>query len=316
MINKFNTHWVFICGMMSESQPPHELQQEGESPQVDLGDRHIYDIQFAVKVLKKKGVPLSNISILIDYNTPPTISYLENIGTGIKVQEINQFHTVANSKNLDNLVICVYGHGNHDGIDGKIKLKSSNIVSSINSGVKNCVVIFGQCYSGIYNYHDAFLTTHPNICFLGATNFNTSVSSPFSTAFLKDSDLLNDWVANIFMFIIFCCFLWPKDAVDTDGDGQLTLIDLFKKASILTNEYFRTTKSGHPIGIYEKQKRLFLINEHEKIHEYNGTKVESNVSLEKTALLELIDSHYASLHHIQDPWILNRKKAEQIEFDI
>lgn len=298
--------------MMSESEPI----QPDVDPQVGLGDRHIYDIQFATKILKKRDVPLSNISILIDYNAPPTIAYLKSIGTEITIQNIDHFQAVANSKkDLDNLIVCIYGHGSHNGIDGKINLKLNHIVSAIDIQIKNCAIIFGQCYSGIYNYHDAFLIDRPNICFLGATNFNTSLSSPLNTAFIEDPELSNNWIANIFMAFIFLSFIYPHE-YDADGDNKLTLVDIFKNASSLTNVYFSNRKSLQPIEIYKKQKRLLSIDEHEKIHEYNATELEPNIVLEKTSLLEFIHSHYASLYHLQDPWILNHKKAEQIEFNI
>lgn len=303
IINNSNTHWVFVCGINSEKDNPL---------------RHVMDIFFALNVLKRKGICSSHISVLID---PVADHLLLELPDQLPFDQVNkysvsEFNQVVNSKPLENLVITVLGHGSPQGIDANYELKPSHLVNAIYSvdSIKGCVVIFGQCYSGIYNYINLMgndtqgvETKVPSICFIGASGLNSSLSSTVSIR-LSDNPL--SWVANMFLCWFF---LWIENNSgvqrDVDGDDKETLADAYKFAGANTSYFLlNEVKANIALELYSKQQEL--------VEKQRQIVRSPDADLEIEGLKLQIKSLVSINHTVQDPWILNANKAREIVFDL
>lgn len=83
--------------------------------------------------------------------------------------------------------------------------------------------MFCQCYAGIYK-HLSLESTDKRIVYIGATDLTPSISTPSLPSV--------SWSANITL-----CLLseWLKRPCDIDGDGKLSVIDLYMFTSAYTN---------------------------------------------------------------------------------
>lgn len=93
----------------------------------------------------------------------------------------------------------------------------------LNSIIRSASVILVQCFAGVFNYTNTTKkdskgkTVHTNICLLGVSHLNSSLSGlvPIS---INQKNV--SWVANIFLFHFFDWILNPQDI---DGDSKNTL---------------------------------------------------------------------------------------------
>lgn len=302
MINQSNTHWIFVCGMNSEK---------------DDQSRHVYDIFFALSILKRKGVSHNNISVLVE---PDPNHLLANLPDplpfdGVTVMEVAEFQTVINSKTSENIVLTILGHGSPQGIDANSLLKPHDLINTIHlkNELKKCVVIFGQCYSGIYNYTNLIKEFNngddkPIISFIGASNLNSSLSSPVSVT-LHSYPL--SWVANIFVCFFFLWINNNQIQRDIDGDSKDTLSDAYKYAGAYTSSFLLNEKAKISLEIYQLQQQMY-----EKEKSINTVLPDVNLQMEIDGLRKTITNKAMINHNIQDPWILNANKAREIEFDL
>lgn len=303
MINQLNTHWVFVCGMNSEK---------------DDQLRHVTDIFFALSVLKRKGISHNNISVLIDPSPHHLLSYLPDDlpFDGIKISPVQDLKQIIHSRSLENLVLTVLGHGSPQGIDADSLLKPHDLINIIHSkkDIKNCAVIFGQCYSGIYNYINLIKEcgsdeSKPVICFIGASGLNSSLSSSVSIELY--SKPLN-WVANIFLCYFFVWIENNEIHRDIDGDNKETLADAYKYAGANTSQHLLQTKANIALALYPIQQALS--DKTKLVDESSPDYLDQLVDIDG---LRTRIKNFASINHtVQDPWILNANKARNIIFDL
>lgn len=306
MINKTNTHWIFVCGIDSEK---------------DNQLRHVTDIFFGLSILKRKGIDNDSISVLVDPCSDSLLSDLPDqlAFDGIVIRPIADLCNIVHSKTHDNIVLIILGHGSPQGIDSHNQLKPHDLINIIHSKnqLKKCVVIFGQCYSGIYNYTNLIKECSiddqdkPIICFIGASGLNSSLSSTVSIEL--NSRPLN-WVANIFL----CCFfIWIENnqiCRDIDGDSKETLADAYKFAGVHTSAHLLQAKADIALKLYPLQQTLY---DKQKLRDASDDpSINLNLDMDIKGLETRIKLFASINHTIQDPWILNANKARDIVFDL
>lgn len=156
--NISDSKWIFIAG----SEP-----------------RFVFDIANAANIVQQKqGNCVHNIYFFTDCPDATAILAANNLPAGqlfgldALTQQIGLFNDVSS-------VYCaVSSHGDIDGIENKIK--PNELIQNIESikGLTDGFVLFGQCYSGIFN-----LTDQSKLCVLGASNFYPSISSSAASGF-------------------------------------------------------------------------------------------------------------------------------------
>jgi|GEM_PF-519689 len=308
MITAENTHWVLICGINSEKEN---------------SARHVNDLAFGLSVIRGKGVPKESIDILVDPCINNIISELPNRDHFQDIQldrVINYKHTLISKPNLNNLIIIIFGHGFAGGIDADDSLKPHNLISAIHQKqhLNCCIVVFGQCYSGIYNFLNLSApecsSKLPNICLLGASNLNSSLSSAVQINLANDT--LHSWSANIFLFTFF---MWIGNHNleafnlhrDIDGDGKETLMDAYKFAGVVTSQILLNCKTDIAIAIHAKQQEL--VKKQKDLEKADGEE-KLTLQLDINGLIIYIRKATDISHTIQDSWFLNAHKAREIEF--
>jgi hypothetical protein len=308
VINTTNTHWVFLCAIKSED------------PIKGNPERHLKDVVLGLSVLVDTlKIHRQNISLLLD-SQPISIQHQQTHDSLLtyidKIHPISDFNNIITKTTLPNIVVLIFGHGSIDGLDANYKLKPFELVNILHSrqNLESGVVVFGQCFSGIYNFVELYgnKSSNAHLCFLGASNLNSSLSS----AQLNEGQLR--WVANLFMLFFFD---WLSiKGVDIDGDGRTTLMDVYKYAGGRTSENLLTAKEKIASTLYYAQKELDQIETEYKNKNFTTseeeTKFKDKYEFDKDFLLRTIKNASDIKHTVQDPWFLNSNKAREIEFQL
>lgn len=174
--------------------------------------------------LRKIGYPEDKITVISDTSTaelqgrhgfPATINYEDSSNM------LNYIETI----DCENLIIVSSCHGSMDGFDSKKKIQPYPFVTALNnnSKAKNIFVMFGQCFSGIFNYSPLDLK-EKNIVLMGAAGMSSSYSAE---RLVLDGTRL-DWCVN---YAVWAFFNWISNPSDVDGDRRTTAMDLYKYVS-------------------------------------------------------------------------------------
>lgn len=186
-------------------------------------------------------------------------------------------------------------------LGGTVCIRPNELISSIkqNEHIQNCLVFFGQCYAGVFNYTNVS-DENKNIVYIGATGMRSGISSYTKWDISSTSSL--QWIANI---SVFWMFEWMENPVDVDNDGNYSIMDLYKYVSFQTNRITEYIEKEQTISFIKTKIDLEF--------------VKKSVSDQK-ALLSLLDaqaniakSNYLIPH--QDCWILNAIPASKIYFE-
>ena len=288
-----DTIWVFISGSDEE--------------------RFVDDISFGIQCLLSRGHLLNKILVFIDQPLGPAFSSTYRLPTGLIVYATKELQQVLGDQNSSTLAVVVTGHGNHNGVAASPDIQPYNLLSIVKGlpSLGSALIVLGQCFAGTFNYLEA-RSTHPKtrkiippeVCIIGATDLNFSVSLPFDIS--QDSNLVQfacekSWNANLFLFYFMLQLL---KQIDIDGDGKHTVIDAYKVAGISTNGELLRGKVRAYIDIFQIIQRSTVSQlKQTSVAQQLAEKAREDIA--KVSEVILIN---------QNPWILNANFARQLEF--
>jgi hypothetical protein len=303
-----STLWIFISG--------------GDE------DRFIDDIRFGISVLKSKGVPKDKIKVFLD-GIPKLRD--KRSGTPIieKYEPLSKLEDVLAIESSETAVLMTTGHGGEYGLVHQETqyLSPYKVISAVRSiqNLKRAALVLGQCYAGVFNFVDA--SGDKPLCIIGSTGYEVSLSFPSNQNMkptlkpidqnLKDICKLNDWTANLFLYNFF---QWIHSPKDIDGDGQLTLMDAFKFASIEINKFLNSLKRQISLEIPTHIDRYHeIIRSIPMLIPADGKQELTDalftfMNVQSESLRQQIENQLQNLYIQHEPFILNAKLAQQITF--
>ncbi len=260
--------------------------------------RHLNDLFFILFLLQKYDVPRENIYLAIDTciikelkksNTYQNISTIieDNIGNIIDIVEFETSYIRNKDKDL---VFISSGHGNINGlhISKNNSMLTSDYFEDIACETKDTLLIMSQCYAGAFHHLD----TRKNICVLGASEYQESLSLPVikllgnldnGTIYFKDYIDKNlgefilknlafriDISINPFLFCLFLVMINPDKHIKS---RKKHLINIYKNATSLMSNYLldtfqhvriQSSPDPHPQTVYIEGIRInqqsYLLN--------------------------------------------------------
>ncbi|MBL8355639.1 MAG: hypothetical protein JNM01_12490 [Delftia acidovorans] len=295
------TKWVLFLGSSSEPE-----------------NRHIFDLSYGLSCLENNGIKPEDIEIYVDGANRSNIENLIHIGTTNRypVRVSQDFFDSAVNNNHDNLVIFFSGHGYHLGIDAVNPITPHKLLTRLKGtpNLKQSVVFLGQCYAGIFNYIGAGRKPEERVdaVLIGATGLHTSLSSQTTETFPNGIDI--PWLANVFLLFAFKWFLNP---VDIDGDGRFSIMDCYKFAGCMANNFNKTCRRNsfeHSISAREKYfQATALVQQMQGITGLQPGEL-SLKQLELQSAESIYMQSFDVYHTHQESWILNSIPAQHIEF--
>lgn len=283
---KDNTHFIFVAISSKVPEPDNEKE------------RFIKDIFHCVFILQQKGVDGGSISIISDW---PSSDWEKHGFPPIHPIMPADAYKHIESIDTDNLIIVSSCHGGINGIGTVDGIKPNELITAIktNQRISNCVVFFGQCYAGVFNYTNVS-DENKKIVYIGATGMRSGLSTLMQWNITPTNPI--KWSANISVYYMF---EWIDNPVDVDNDGQYSVMDLYKYVSFKTNE---------------KTELLEKVEEHRYLNKKIQLELVKCLNNAKPDLIKLLDSqalvalnNYIIPH--QDCWILNAIPASSMYFE-
>lgn len=288
IVTRENTVWVFVAAGGAEG-------------------RHISDLLWGISVLKRKGVRESQIYIFTDFIPTATIMNAFGINKNIFHAKYlkNELQKITGFKHM---IMAVSGHGTHIGLPvSGSKLAPNDVIQAIRScsDLESGTLILGQCYAGVFNFLPA--SDKPEIVIMGATNLYSSLSATITLKHpLISSDLklqLQSWLANIFLFYIFD---WILNPTDIDGDGKVTVADMYKYAGVRSNQHLLLLKSQ-----LAKTYDDWCIAAKQKLDDHESGKTLLS-EIEKKSIETQLENNLSNLYLHQEPWLLHATLARDL----
>jgi len=201
--------------------------------------RHLNDLLFILYLLKKYDIPKENILLYIDKEILGNLDtktlnkkfkgmlFREFFEQNSTVKDIKDIFSFKRDKNKD-LVFFASGHGNIDGLsNGKLKkFITPCFFEKISNFEKITFLFFTQCFSGAFHHLD----TRKNICVIGASEYQNSVSVPinkFNFEFTKDINkefaFYDNIAINPFIYMFFILVLGVDKFIQRDKKNILNL---------------------------------------------------------------------------------------------
>lgn len=312
-----NTKWLFVCALAYERKDK---------------SRHLKDVAFGIFALLKNKIPTENIEIVIDeFDGYEDEIFIQQMFCSFEIKSMDKLEQIISECQNENLITIFLGHGNEAGLGTIPPIKSHQLMQNLsnNKKLKSSALIFGQCYSGVFNYIDLKKTSelgeieNVNICLIGGSHLNSSLSGGISIDYANG--VTTSWCANIFIYYFFDWLIFPSDI---DGDNRYTLIDAFKYAGSRTSQKLILMKkelfnivSQAQLELYKIRSELRTLN-NELVDEFDREiiveKEQSIFSLEtqEESINEIIDLHIELSYINQDPWILNTDIARKMVFNL
>ena len=283
---KDKSHFIFIAISSSSKEDPEDKE------------RFIKDVFHCIYVLQQIGVQGNNITIVSDWES--TDWEANGFIPFSPISPCELYSTIQSIEN-ENLFIITSCHGGLEGVGGPYCIRPNELISSIkqNMHIINCLVFFGQCYAGVFNYTNVN-DDKKYIVYIGATGMRSGISSITKWDISPRSSF--QWIANI---VVFYMFEWLARPLDVDSDGHYSIMDLFKYVSYQTN---RRTEQ-----IEKEQTHTFLQSQIE-------LGIKKILFKNKESLISLLDAqaYFAKMKYIvphQDCWILNAIPASKMYFE-
>ncbi len=237
--------------------------------------RHLNDLYIILYLLIRKDVNPKNIFLAIDtevlkhLNARTNNKKFSQLFNGSKtfyeiitdtlpkknIIDVHLFEATFKRTKSD-LVFFASGHGSIQGLtidDGQeTKVLSSDYFEQIASKKHRMVLIMSQCQAAAFHHLD----TRKNICVLGASDYQSSVSLPIiamtGRADLSEAFSFEDKIAiNPFIFAFFIIMMNHDQAILNNNKN---IINLFKTVAATTLDYL--SKTGQRELIIEKTKIL------------------------------------------------------------
>lgn len=226
-----------------------------------LGDdadiRHINDLYFILFVLKHYRIEPNNITLAVDSNILSELESIpyykdnisiirDSIGKLIDVQDFEKDYKRSLNKNL---VFFASGHGDINGLSiGKNQTTiTSDFFEKIAIETKSTLIVMSQCFAGAFHHLD----TRKNICVMGASEYQKSLSLPIRKLveyYRIDQDLADmllyglafrpDIAINPFLFAFVITVVKPNNFIKSD---KKHLINIYKSTAAITLEYMENT---------------------------------------------------------------------------
>lgn len=138
---------------------------------------------------------------------------------------------------------------------------------------------------------------------MGATKLGTSLSAP-STCTVSEIT----WPANKFLKHFFD---WLANKVDVDGDGQVTLLDAYRSAGVMTMDSVLEAKKACTWAFAEMQVEIEAI-----LHAIAaaGRLLSEIEKVDLVTRYKAADQKLEIMHTQQEPWILNPDRAREWQF--
>ncbi len=218
--------------------------------------RHLNDLYFIIFLLSFYEIPKDNIILVVDLDILKEmeknsifngISKLitDKVGQLIDAQAFET--TYKRDKNKD-LIFIASGHGNINGLHiGKTNtFVNADFFEDIAIPTKGTLLVMTQCFAGSFHHLD----TRKNICVLGASEYQESLSIPInklisninieenlSNFLLNAIAFKSDIAINPFLFSFFLTLIHP----DTIQSKKKHLINVYKNTASLTLNYMKDT---------------------------------------------------------------------------
>lgn len=282
---KDKSHFVFVAISSSANEDPQDKE------------RFIKDIFHSIYVLQEIGVSGQNITIVSDW---PSQDWENNGFRPLVPISPTDACSKIQSIDAENLFVITSCHGGLNGIGGPTCIRPYDLIEAIKTNCKitNCLVFFGQCYAGVFNYTNVS-DEDKKIVYIGATGMRTGISS-----YMKwniDANNTLEWIANISVFYMF---EWLQTPVDVDNDGNYSIMDLYKYVSYKTNNKTEEIEKGETKQFLQTQ----ISFEIQKLLNKNQAPVLAMLdAAANQALMKYIIPH-------QDCWILNAIPASSMCF--
>lgn len=223
--------------------------------------RHLNDLYLFLFLLRYSHIEISQIILTIDtdileeFKLTPQYQEIakvieQNVG---KIIDINDFPYVYKRDSKKDLIFIASGHG---GIDGLSNGKNNTFITSDYfednaTYMSRTILIMTQCYAGAFHHLD----TRKNICVLGASEYQESLSLPITKLLQPHlhSKELQDFVLASLIFspdIPINPFLFALFTILIDIDRMQTkkhLINVYKRATTYTLQYLKSTE--HTLGV-------------------------------------------------------------------
>ena len=266
-----------------------------------LEDRFVDDFKNTGLVfLAKIGFPEDHITIVSD----TSIDELQNrhsLSSNHIFVDSPKFLNYIETIDCDNLIIVTSCHGSYEGIDSKTKIQPFPFVSALNKNpyAKCIVVMFGQCYSGIFDY-SKLNCDNKQIVLMGASGMNATASVGFKVSINGKEQI---WSGNT---AVFYFFEWMTNPRDIDGDNQTTILDLYKYVSMMV--LYANDKIEHASYAQWIKNRLEL---DKKIDQADKTNTKVLQQLQD----DIQKSDYDYFLPRQLPWILNPEGAQLMSIE-
>lgn len=218
--------------------------------------RHLNDLYFFLFLLDLHGIDKSRISLIIDTNIVAelerdnTYQYIVSIIKN-KIEniiDVIDFENVFVRKKRTDLIFLASGHGNINGLYiGKNKSYLTPDYFEDNATFDSrTILIMSQCFAGAFHHLD----TRKNICVLGASEYQESLSIPINKMILDHlhssdlKDFILNWLAfkpaipiNPFIFAIFTTIMNENNLITQ----KKHLINIYKNSTALTLQYLKNT---------------------------------------------------------------------------
>jgi hypothetical protein len=280
--------------------------------------RHLYDIVFAISVLRRHGVPDERVFVFVDHARPEPYFDPYRVRNVFPFGELER--KLLRAPPSSSAIVVIGGHGAELGLVPRgepVPFKASALYAAI-SGIPQVavgVVLLTQCFGGIFHYTKA--DGHPALVVMGGANLNLSLSMNIELATplrqATGAAGLSSWAANVFAYDFFS---WIDDAHDVDGDGALTVMDAFKYAGAKSNIRVRESKV-HGFLAVQDQAQIFR----QALDAYKQARAAVAPAPELRLKRLVVDAAYTKLqerieflYSSQEPWILNDRLACEVTF--
>lgn len=276
--------------------------------------RHVNDLYFIIYLLSFYKIPKENITLVLD------LDILEEFKNAAMYKDIYEFilhytGEIVDVKNFEktfvrnkkeDLIFIASGHGDINGLAiGKNQYLSSDYFEDIASSKKATLLIMSQCFAGAFHHLD----TRKNICVLGASEYQTSLSLPISNLLNSNEIIalndvyLNNFIKfglafrpeipiNPFIFSLFITLLKPQIIKSPNKH----IINIYKNTAAQTLNYLNT------------QERYFRID---KVYEIDKEKEKEKEEGKEEEKIQVLYDSKKSIQ--QQPYLLNKIMAARFQ---
>ena len=297
-----NTKWVFFLGASNGVEPEN---------------RHVFDIAYGIKCIESTGASPSDIEAYIDGGNRENIAKLISTGSlnNHKIQSTQDFFKNSSSNKHENIIIFISGHGDFLGIDADPQVSPHRLLSCLKStpSLKNSIVFLGQCYAGTFNYTGAGKKQKDDVdvIFIGATSLHSSLSSTTTEIFANNQEV--SWVANVFLLYVF---KWIEKPIDIDGDGRNTIIDCYKFAGCMANNFNKNRRLHSFDRSLQAREKHSQAAQRFQLASATFPQDPTQLQIKQLELAHAQQEYLSSCdiyHTHQECWILNSMPAQHIE---